>query len=78
MTMPRLPLLLLACLTSLVAAEPVPATIIVHTDKPGFAIPAEDAKPIIDRLMKGQKIERGYLGVQIGGRLGRVHVPVTN
>ena len=33
----------------------------------GFAIPAEDAKPIIDRLMKGQKIERGYLGVQIGG-----------
>ncbi|WP_322964284.1 Do family serine endopeptidase [Sphingomonas fuzhouensis] len=33
----------------------------------GFAIPAEDAKPIIERLMKGQKIERGYLGVQIGG-----------
>jgi hypothetical protein len=37
----RLALLLLACLTSLVAAEPVPATIIVHTDKPGFAIPAD-------------------------------------
>lgn len=33
----------------------------------GFAIPAEDAKPIVDRLMKGEKIERGYLGVQIGG-----------
>ena len=33
----------------------------------GFAIPAEDAKPIIDKLMKGEKIERGYLGVQIGG-----------
>ena len=33
----------------------------------GFAIPAEDAKPIVERLMKGQKIERGYLGVQIGG-----------
>ena len=28
-------------LTSLVAAEPVPATIVVHTDKPGFAIPAD-------------------------------------
>ncbi len=33
----------------------------------GFAIPAEDAKPIVERLMKGQKIDRGYLGVQIGG-----------
>ena len=28
-------------LTSLLAAEPVPATIVVHTDKPGFAIPAD-------------------------------------
>jgi serine protease Do len=29
----------------------------------GFAIPAEDAKPVIDKLMKGTKISRGYLGV---------------
>ncbi|HWU03038.1 MAG TPA: Do family serine endopeptidase [Novosphingobium sp.] len=31
----------------------------------GFAIPAEIAAPIVDRLMKGQTIERGYLGVRI-------------
>ncbi|HEU0066054.1 MAG TPA: Do family serine endopeptidase [Sphingomonas sp.] len=31
----------------------------------GFAIPAEDAKPIIDTLMKGVAIKRGYLGVGI-------------
>ena len=31
----------------------------------GFAIPAETAAPIVDRLMKGQSIERGYLGVRI-------------
>lgn len=29
----------------------------------GFAIPAEAAKPIIDTMMKGGKIQRGYLGV---------------
>lgn len=29
----------------------------------GFAIPSEDAKPVIDKLMKGTKIARGYLGV---------------
>ena len=40
--MPRLLLLpLLASLTSLLAAEPVPATIVVHTDKPGLTIPAD-------------------------------------
>jgi len=42
--MPRLslPHALLAGLTSLLAAaEPVPATIVVYTDKPGFAIPAD-------------------------------------
>ncbi|GGB36842.1 serine protease [Sphingomonas metalli] len=33
----------------------------------GFAIPAEEAKPIIDKLMKGVKIQRGYLGVTLGG-----------
>jgi serine protease Do len=31
----------------------------------GFAIPAETAAPIVERLMKGQSIERGYLGVRI-------------
>ena len=31
----------------------------------GFAIPAEDAKPIIDTLMKGNSVKRGYLGVGI-------------
>ncbi|SFP89117.1 Do family serine endopeptidase [Sphingomonas rubra] len=33
----------------------------------GFAIPAEDAKPIIDALMKGQAIKRGYIGIGLGG-----------
>ena len=36
----------------------------------GFAIPAEIASPIVDRLIKGQAIDRGYLGVRIQ--------PVTN
>ena len=31
----------------------------------GFAIPAEDAKPVIDTLMKGVAVKRGYLGVGI-------------
>ncbi|NBC36588.1 Do family serine endopeptidase [Novosphingobium sp. FSY-8] len=31
----------------------------------GFAIPAEIAAPIVDKLMRGQSIERGYLGVRI-------------
>ncbi|MEO9132230.1 MAG: Do family serine endopeptidase, partial [Sphingomonas sp.] len=31
----------------------------------GFAIPAEEAKPIIDTLMKGNAIKRGYLGIGI-------------
>ncbi|MES2754955.1 MAG: Do family serine endopeptidase [Pseudomonadota bacterium] len=31
----------------------------------GFAIPAEEAKPIIDTLMGGKTITRGYLGVSI-------------
>jgi serine protease Do len=29
----------------------------------GFAIPAEDAKPVVEKLMSGTKIARGYLGV---------------
>ena len=33
----------------------------------GFAIPATEAKPIIDTLMKGQKVARGYIGIGIGG-----------
>jgi hypothetical protein len=39
--MPRVALSLLASLTSLLAAEPTPATVVVHPDKPGFAIPAD-------------------------------------
>ncbi|MDR7100936.1 Do family serine endopeptidase [Croceicoccus sp. BE223] len=31
----------------------------------GFAIPAETAAPIVRKLIAGEKIERGYLGVQI-------------
>jgi len=31
----------------------------------GFAIPAETAAPIVDKLMVGESIERGYLGVRI-------------
>ena len=31
----------------------------------GFAIPAELAKPVVDKLIAGRAIERGYLGVQI-------------
>lgn len=31
----------------------------------GFAIPSEQAVPIIDTLRKGQAVKRGYLGVQI-------------
>ena len=31
----------------------------------GFAIPAEQAKPIVDTLMGGGAIKRGYLGVQM-------------
>jgi serine protease Do len=33
----------------------------------GFAIPAEEAKPIIETLMKGGTIARGYIGVSIAG-----------
>ncbi|MEQ1541356.1 MAG: Do family serine endopeptidase [Novosphingobium sp.] len=31
----------------------------------GFAIPAETASPIVEKLIKGVAIDRGYLGVQI-------------
>jgi serine protease Do len=31
----------------------------------GFAIPAEIAAPIVEKLKNGQAIERGYLGVRI-------------
>ncbi|PXA84607.1 protease [Nostoc sp. 3335mG] len=31
----------------------------------GFAIPAEEAKPVVDILMKGERVKRGYLGVAI-------------
>jgi serine protease Do len=32
----------------------------------GFAIPADTAKTITERLMRGETIERGYVGVEIG------------
>ncbi|RKF22793.1 Do family serine endopeptidase [Altericroceibacterium spongiae] len=32
----------------------------------GFAIPAETASPIVKKLMAGEEIKRGYLGVLIG------------
>jgi serine protease Do len=31
----------------------------------GFAIPAEEAKTVVDTLRKGEKVERGYLGIGI-------------
>ena len=31
----------------------------------GFAIPSATARPIVERLMKGKAIERGYLGISI-------------
>ncbi|MDH7639901.1 Do family serine endopeptidase [Sphingomonas oryzagri] len=31
----------------------------------GFAIPAEEAKPVVEVLMKGERVKRGYLGVAI-------------
>lgn len=31
----------------------------------GFAIPAEQARPVVEALMKGGRVKRGYLGVQI-------------
>ena len=31
----------------------------------GFAIPAETAEPIVDKLIQGIEIERGYLGISI-------------
>lgn len=33
----------------------------------GFAIPATEAKPIIDTLMGGGKVSRGYIGIGLGG-----------
>ena len=31
----------------------------------GFAIPAEQAKPVIDSLMRGEHVRRGYIGVSL-------------
>jgi serine protease Do len=31
----------------------------------GFAIPAEEAAPVVESLKKGEKVERGYLGIGI-------------
>ena len=38
----------------------------------GFAIPAATAKSVTDRLMRGEEIERGYLGVTIQNLLPEV------
>ncbi|RXR30359.1 trypsin-like peptidase domain-containing protein [Sphingobium fluviale] len=40
----------------------------------GFAIPGEIARPIVEKLMRGEKIERGYIGIgysQINDKLAR-------
>ncbi|HEU4959478.1 MAG TPA: Do family serine endopeptidase [Sphingomonas sp.] len=31
----------------------------------GFAIPAEEAKPVVETLMKGETVKRGYMGVAV-------------
>lgn len=31
----------------------------------GFAIPASEARPIVETLMRGERVQRGYLGVSI-------------
>jgi serine protease Do len=31
----------------------------------GFAIPAEQARPVIDALRKGERVQRGYIGVSL-------------
>ena len=31
----------------------------------GFAVPAEQAKPVIDALMRGEHVRRGYIGVSL-------------
>ena len=31
----------------------------------GFAIPAEQARPVIDSLRRGQRVQRGYIGVSL-------------
>jgi len=38
----------------------------------GFAIPAEEAQPIIEQLMKGKPVERGYLGVAMQDVTGEI------
>ncbi len=35
----------------------------------GFAIPAEEAKPIIDTFLRGGTITRGYIGITLGGAI---------
>ena len=42
----------------------------------GFAIPASIAKSVTDRLMTGQGIQRGYLGVQIQNLLDEYRAPL--
>jgi serine protease Do len=42
----------------------------------GFAIPATIAKPVTERLMRGETIQRGYLGVQISNLLDEYRAPL--
>ncbi|MBX9708272.1 MAG: Do family serine endopeptidase [Caulobacteraceae bacterium] len=42
----------------------------------GFAIPASIAKSVTDRLMRGETIQRGYLGVQISNLLDEYREPL--
>ena len=42
----------------------------------GFAIPASIAKTVTDRLMRGETIQRGYLGVQIQDLLDEYREPL--
>lgn len=42
----------------------------------GFAIPASIAKTVTDRLMRGEAIQRGYLGVQIQNLLDEYREPL--
>ncbi len=42
----------------------------------GFAIPASIAKPVTERLMRGETIQRGYLGVQIQNLLDEYRAPL--
>ena len=44
----------------------------------GFAIPAEEAVPVVESLKRGVRVERGYLGIgEAGVRLGHRHQQIA-